>query len=181
MKNCPVCQAVLDDQATFCQACGTSLAAAPAPQAPPQTPPQTPPQAPPQQSYQQAYQQPMYAPVPMPDPFDHTAEFEAEDISESKPFCMLVYLLSVIGIIIALLARPDSKYTAFHVRQAIKFTVVEMLLILASAVLGFTVIVPIAGGICLVIITVLKIISFFQISAGKAKEPAIICKLGFLK
>lgn len=94
---------------------------------------------------------------------------------------MLVYLMGVIGIIYALLAGKDSKYVAFHVRQALKFEVVTILLGIVMALLCWTIIVPIVGGVCMAIVLVLKVICFFQICSGKAKEPAIIRSLGFLK
>ena len=94
---------------------------------------------------------------------------------------MLVYLLGTMGIIIALLAARDSNYIAFHVRQAMKITVTTILTIIVTAILCWTIIVPIAAGIFLTVIYVIKIICFFQICSGKAKEPAIIRSIGFLK
>lgn len=165
MKFCPQCGAQMDDAATFCPNCGAASG----------TQPNT--------GYaQQSYgQQPYAAPALAVDPYDHTADFDAQDISDNKVLCMLVYLMGAIGIIYALLAGKDSKYVAFHVRQALKFEVVTILLGLIAAVLCWTIIVPIAAGICIAIIFVLKIICFFQICSGKAKEPAIIRSLGFLR
>ena len=157
MKYCPKCGAQMEDNAVFCPNCGNN--------------------AQPNGSPNQA---PVYA-APEPDPFDHTEEFDAKDISENKVLCMLVYLMGAIGIIYALLAGKDSKYVAFHVRQALKFEVVTILLGIIMALLCLTIIVPIVGGVCLVIVLVLKVICFFQICSGKAKEPAIIRSLGFLK
>lgn len=157
MKYCPKCGAQMEDNALFCPNCGNN--------------------AQPNGSPNQA---PVYA-APEPDPFDHTEEFDAKDISENKVLCMLVYLMGAIGIIYALLAGKDSKYVAFHVRQALKFEVVTILLAIVMALLCWTIIVPIAGGVCLTIILVLKVICFFQICSGKVKEPAIIRSLGFLK
>ena len=94
---------------------------------------------------------------------------------------MLPYLMGTIGIIIALLACRDSAYTYFHVRQALKITVCTILVTIITAVLFFTVIVPIAGGICAVILFVVKIICFFQVCSGKAKEAPIVSSFGFLK
>lgn len=94
---------------------------------------------------------------------------------------MLMYLIGWIGTIIALLASKESRYVAFHLRQALKIEVVGILLVLISAVLFWTFIIPIAGGVCMIILLVLRIISFFQICSGKAKEPAIIRSLGFLR
>lgn len=166
MKPCPQCNNMIDDAAEFCPACGARFAAAQPAQAPV-------PNAP--------YAQPYAAPVPAYNPYDHTAEFDAKDISENKVMAMVAYLVPVLGIIIALLASSNSKYTAFHVRQALKLTVVSTLIGICSAVLCWTFIVPIAGGVCSVIVLVLQIIAFFQVCGGKAKEPAIIRSLPFLK
>jgi len=159
MKICPNCRSQLADESTFCPMCGKPLAG-PAPQNP---------------SYQQP---PMYAPV---DPYDHTAEFDPKDVSENKVIAMLLYLLGAVGIVIALLAANSSKYVSFHLRQALKFLVAETLLSLATILLAFTFIVPIAAGVMITVLSVIKIICFFQICKGKAKEPAIIRSLSFLK
>ena len=128
------------------------------------------------------YQQPVYAPpAPAYDPYDHTSEFDAKDISDNKVYCMLAYLLGTVGVILALLASADSPYTKFHIRQALKFTVVNILLAIVTAILCWTIIVPVAAGIMFTVLFVIKIICFFQICGGKAKEPAIIRGLGFLK
>ena len=166
MKICPNCNAQVDDNVAFCNNCGAQFVTQ-------------------QQQYntQQAYQmppQPMnYAPAY--DPYDHTAEFDAKDISENKVISMLVYLMGAIGIVIALLASNTSPYAAFHVRQALKFTVVEILALICTALLFWTVIVPIAYGARALTLTVIKFICFFQICSGKAKEPAIIRSLKFLR
>ena len=121
------------------------------------------------------------APTPPCDPYDHTAEFDAKDISDNKVVSMLVYLMGWFGIIIALLASHTSPYAAFHVRQALKFTVIEILAALCMALLCWTVIVPIAYGVFAVILFVVRIICFFDIRAGKAKEPPIVRGFKFLK
>ena len=74
-----------------------------------------------------------------------------------------------------------SKYAAFHSRQALKLDIVSTLLLIVSAVLAFTFIVPIAGAVCIAILFVVRIICFFQVCSGKAKDAAIIGKLPFLK
>ena len=134
------------------------------------------------QGFQQNYAggMPPYG-APYVDPKDHTAEFTPQDISNHKVFAMLPYLLGTIGIIIALLAAKDSDYIMFHVREALKLTVCAVLVGIISAVLCWTVIVPIAGGVCAIIILVVKIICFFQVCSGKAKEAAIISSFGFLR
>ncbi len=132
-----------------------------------------------QQGYPQGYQAPVYAPIAAKK-IDHTDEYDPSDISKNKIFAMLVYLLDFMGIIIALLAGP-SEYVRFHVRQALKFTVVEILTAICIAVLVWTIIVPVAGAIFLVVLLVIKIICFVQVCKGKACEPAIIRSIGFLE
>ncbi len=161
MKICPNCNATVEDNAVFCNNCGTQFVANP------------------QQPNYQVPPQPNYAPAF--DPYDHTAEFDAKDVSENKVISMLVYLMGAIGIVIALLASNTSPYAAFHVRQALKFTVVEILSLICTALLFWTVIVPIAYGVLMLTLTIIKFICFFQICSGKAKEPAIIRSLGFLR
>ncbi len=207
MKTCPTCGATLDDATMFCTQCGTNLQGAPdfantqgsasnqdtvnqdvtpnqgaANQnaAPNQgMPNQGMPNQGPMPGQGAPYQQ--YAQAPVFDPYDHTAEYSPKDISDNKVIAILVYLMGTVGIIIALLASKESPYVAFHLRQGLKFLAVEVLVGIVSAVLFFTLIVPIAGGIFLVVLWVIKIICFFQICSGKAKEPAIIRSLGFLK
>ena len=157
MKTCPNCNVQLDDAATFCANCGARIS-------------------------ESAQAQPQYtqntAVPPQGDPYDHTAEFDPRDISDNKVFAMLCYLMDFIGIIVALLATHSSKYTMFHVRQALKITVVSILSV-------FVLIIPFLGWIAFPILQgilwVIKIISFFQICSGKAKEPAIIRSFGFLR
>ena len=155
MKTCPKCQAQIDDNSAFCTSCGYAFA---------------------------AEQQPQPQPQPVnADPADHTAEYDPKDISDNKVIAMLVYLLGTIGIIIALLGSHESPYVRFHIRQSLKFLVIETLTVLAISLLCWTFIVPIVGCIFIMVLEVIKIICFFQICGGKAKEPAIIRSFGFLK
>ena len=118
---------------------------------------------------------------PIQDIYDHTAEFSAKDISDNKVFAMLGYLLGIFGVIIALLASHSSEYTMFHVRQSLKLIVADILLLLCIFYLAWTFIVPFAGLIMLTVFRVIKIICFFGVCSGKAKEPVIIRSLKFLK
>ena len=83
--------------------------------------------------------------------------------------------------IVGLLAAQKSPYVSFHVRQALKFTVVDVLLALCMLILCWTLIVPFAGAIMMLVLWVVRIICFVQICQGKAIEPVIIRSLGFLK
>ena len=150
MKICPRCNAQLPDEAEFCTNCGAQFA--PNPQV-----------------------APVYGTV---DPYDHTAEFDPKDISENKVLAMLVYLMGILGVIVAALMSNQSKYVAFHVRNSMKFMVCMILLAVCC-------IIPILGwivcGVGAIIIFVLEIIAFIQVCKGQAKDPAIIRELKFLK
>ncbi len=152
MKVCMNCHLQYDDAASVCAKCGAPLQQIP---------------------MQFRQQMPIIA-----DPTDHTAEYDPKDISDNKVFAMLPYLMSFIGIVIALLAAPSSPYTMFHVRQGLKLEVVSILL-------GIIAIIPIIGwlvfGVGGIVIFVVKIICFFRVCSGEAKEPPIISGLGFLK
>ncbi len=112
------------------------------------------------------------------DPKDHTAEFDPRDISDNKVFAMAANLLSVVGIIITLLAAQKSDYAMFHARQSLKISLCEVLcaVMLIVPFLGW-----IAAPICLVILFVVRIILFFQVCKGQAKDAPIVGNFGFLK
>ena len=184
MKICPNCNSPVEDSSLYCANCGTAV---PNPQTSQQDSQQS-------NAYQgQGYgQQPPYGQAyggyaqngygaPMVDPYDHTAEFDAKDISDNKVYCMLMYLMGVMGIIVALLASEDSKYVKFHLRQAMKLTVTQLLLSICAVVGVITIVVPLAAAVMIIVLKVIQIICFFQICKGKAKEPAIVRSLGFLK
>ena len=156
MKYCPNCHLTYEDNANVCGRCGGQLSYYPN-----------------QPQYQQA--QPAF------DPTDHTAEFDAQDISSNKVLAMIPYLMGWIGIIVTLIASASSPYAFFHVKQALKIEVCSTLLALIVAVLCWTIIVPVAGAVCFVILWVVKIICFFQVCKGQAKEPAIVKNFAFLK
>lgn len=122
-----------------------------------------------------------YAATPVVPEWDHTAEFDPKDVSDNKVIAMLVYLLGAVGILLALIGSSNSPYAAFHVRQSLKFMVIETLLAIVTAILFWTIIVPIAAGIFMGVLFVVKIICFVSICKGEAKEPAIIRSFKFLK
>lgn len=197
MKTCPNCGAQMNDNAKFCISCGAPSPAAyeEANQAQynyeqenaqqpvsPEGGYQQYDQGAQYNQYQQQYNQYQQAP-PYVNPYDHTAEFDPEDISKNKIFCMLAYLSGLIGIIVALLVSSQNKseYISFHVRQSLKFTILTTLTTLVIGVLSITIIIPIAGAIWLIILFVLKIIAFVQVCMGQAKEPAIVRAFPFFK
>ena len=171
MKNCPNCNASLADEAVFCTNCGTSVQGA-APQPNPQPNPQPYPQP-----------APYAQPASVASATDHTAEFSAHEVSENKLFALLVYAMSILGVIIALIANIGNKseYLKFHIRQSLKIFVTEIIVTFLTAVLCWTCIIPIAGTIAAVILLVLTVICFIQTCRNKSVEVPILNSFGFLK
>ena len=120
------------------------------------------------------------ATVPAVDIYDHTADYDAKDISENKVYALCAYAFDVLGIIICLLAAKDSPYAQFHAREATKITVATVIVAVLTSVLCWTCIVPVAGIVVLCILCVVKVIAFVQVCQGKAKEPWLVRSLTFL-
>lgn len=114
-------------------------------------------------------------------PWDHTHEFDAEDISENKVMALAAYILGPIGVIIALLAAQSSPYAGFHVRQGLKLTVLEALTTIVMLLLCWTLIVPVAATIFLIVLMIIRIIGFVHVCKGKAIELPIVRSMNFLK
>lgn len=163
MKNCPNCHAQLNDDAVFCVNCGAQIGANPNPQ-------------------QNAYAQPVPT-APVVSSTDHTAEFSPAEVADNKLFAALIYALSIVGVVIALLANLNNKsaYLKFHIKQGLKLFIANMIVTVASLVLCWTFIVPFAGAICSLIILVVDVICFVQTLRNKSVEPPIISGIGFLK
>ena len=151
MKYCSNCGAQLNDDAVKCEACGTEVSSSAASQA---------------ETKQNVW--------------DHTSEFDQEDIEKNKIFALLGYIFSVYGLIVTYLAAKDSPYAMFHAKQAIKITVAQTLLLLATTFLCWTCIVPVAAVVLACILAVVNIIAIFQVFLGYAKEPWLVRSLKFL-
>ena len=112
--------------------------------------------------------------------WDHTDEFDAQDISDNKVYALSAYLFSFFGIILCHLLAKSSDYAQFHAREALKIDIVTMVVYLLSCILCWTCIVPVAGILLGVILLVVRIICFVQVCKGQAKEPWLIRSIGAL-
>lgn len=179
MKICPKCNANLDDSVKFCQICGCDMTGVEAQYQASQEPQFNEPQYQPQYNQTPQYTQPQYQPAV--DPYDHTSEFDAKDISDNKVMALMIYVGGIIGVIIALLAANNSPYVGFHLRQYLKFFLVETVATIVGVILCWTFIVPIAAIGLAGALLVFRIICIVQICKGQAKEGLLVRKLGFLK
>ena len=86
---------------------------------------------------------------------------------DSKLFAFLATFLSVLGFIIALLAKKDDKYVMFYAKQSL----VIFIAWIVAAVVSF---IPIVGWIVNLFVLVLWIFSWIYALSGKEKETPII-------
>ena len=150
MGFCSNCGKELPDGAAVCPSCGASLSGA------------------------------VGAEPQVIEPWDHTADFDAQDISDNKVYALTAYLFSVFGVLLCNVLAKESPYAQFHAREALKLDVVMIVVYVLSCLLCWTCIVPVAGVILLMILVVVKIIAFVQVCNGKAKEPWLIRSIGAL-
>ena len=165
MKTCPNCHNQSADDTHSCPVCGTALDAL------------TPPPADYFQKKEPIRMPELIPADPAPDPHDHTEEFDPFDIQEARLACMCAYLLGVPGIIIALLMCPHSGYARFHIRQALKLTVLETLTGLVSVILCWTFIIPILGALLLLVLFVVRFLCFADVCKSSAKDAPLLRNL----
>lgn len=196
MKVCSGCNAVIDDEALFCTSCGKKFEEEINPQNSEST--EIPANEYSSENTNSAYNtnnagygnygygdgNPSYNNMDAAfavDPTDHTAEFDAEDISANKPFAMLVYIGSIVGLIVSILMKKDSRYLDFHIRQSVKIYIIELLCVLLCMFLSWLIIPMIIAIIAIIVLLVVRVICFVQVAKGQSKEPEIIKSIGFLK
>ena len=186
MKRCNSCNTLNEDYATVCFRCGRKLdaKAGGAPGAP----------RPNVQPGGVGVQNGGYM---YTSPFDHTREFSPEAISKGKPLAMAVYLLGTIGLIIGLF-NHDSEYVKFHVRQCVKYLILNSLVAscLVILTLFFVGTGALAGSLGMMkagtvflaiyliyrmVIGILMFIDFLWVGQGKAIEALLVRNLQFMK
>ena len=112
--------------------------------------------------------------------FDHTSDYDADDISANKVYALSAYILSFFGVLLCNVLAKESPYAQFHAREALKLDVVAIVVYVLSVLLCWTCIVPVAGAVLEIILIVVRIISFVQVCKGEAKEPWLIRSIGAL-
>jgi uncharacterized membrane protein len=94
---------------------------------------------------------------------------------EKKLFAFLATFLSIVGFIIALIAKRKDKYVMYYAKHSL---VIFVILIIAGALGRFFLIFPIAGDIINVALIVFSValwlISWMYALSGKQKEIPVI-------
>lgn len=184
MKRCSACNMLCEDYAIVCSRCGQRFAADEKREA---------------REYQSGQPEQRRAfSYTSENMFNHTGEFSPQEISREKPLAMLVYLGGILGIGFGLL-KSDSKYIQFHVRQALKYKILTMLvrfLFLPLLLLFMTIggAMQQMDGVSIVFLVfiilyfmyalmmfVFKIISFVWVCQGKAVEALLVRHIGFMR
>lgn len=166
MKKCIFCGNEVEEDTTFCPECGRRIKEEKQPQHQEYV------QSSAQVDYQQGNQnnQSYFNVQPQPQPKPST----------DKIFALVPYVCGILGSILAVLAAKDSQFVMFHVKQALKNDVVLSITTLIVALLAWTFVVPIAGGIFIIVLLVVKFIAFVGACKGQMNEMPIISKFDFL-
>ena len=94
---------------------------------------------------------------------------------EQKLFAFLATFLSIVGFIIAIIAKKNDKYVMYYAKQSL---IVFIAFIVSEIVHIVPVVGKIASGILYVITIVLWIFSWVYALSGKTKETPIIGQYG---
>jgi len=94
---------------------------------------------------------------------------------DSKIFAFLAILLSIIGFVIALIAKKDNKYVMFYAKQSLVLFIAWIILSLVSFILGF---IPFLGMLIHWIIylglIILWVMGLVYSLSGEMKEIPIV-------
>jgi len=97
--------------------------------------------------------------------------------NDRKLFAFLAVFLSIVGFIIALLAKKEDKYVMFYAKQSL---VLFIAIIAVSIIDWVLVFIPIIGWIAIVILNIILVIlwimSWIYALSGEEKEIPIVGK-----
>ena len=101
---------------------------------------------------------------------------KTEGQDDSKLFAFLAVLLSVVGFIIALVAKKDDKYVMFYAKQSLILFLTGIAVKVLTVLLAITIIGIIAIPIVWVLYAVIWVVVLVNSISGKEKEAPIIGK-----
>ncbi len=167
MIKCPKCGGINDDGIKFCAYCGAPVTAA--------------------GNFKEEFSEKVNEVVnEFQNPADYSGEFTQEDIQHNK----VISLFSYLGLLLLIpwIARPQSKYTRFHVNQGITLFIANIVVRFVDGVLrgilGDTAIfgpINLILNIASILLFVLMIIGIINAVSGKAKALPLIGKIQLLK
>lgn len=103
----------------------------------------------------------------------HSPKVSKKD--DDKLFAFLATFLSIIGFIIALIARRDDKYVMFYAKQSLIVFIVAVIAGIVGRILWF---IPILGNLIHIalniIVAVLWVISWIYALSGKEREVPFV-------
>ncbi len=95
---------------------------------------------------------------------------------DSRLFAFLAVLLSVVGFIIALVAKKDDKYVIFYAKQSLILFLTGIAVKVLTVLLAITIIGIIAIPIVWVLYAVIWVVVLVNSISGKEKEAPIVGK-----
>lgn len=111
---------------------------------------------------------------------DTTSEYDPHDIEDNKIMGILAYIGPLF--LIPLLAAQNSKFARFHTNQGLVLFIVDVILGVASKLIGL---IPFVGWIarivCGLVCFALMIVGIVNVANGKAKELPLIGNIRILK
>lgn len=114
------------------------------------------------------------------DTADTTASFDARDIEDNKVMSILAYIGPLF--LIPLFAASKSKFARFHTNQGLVLFILDVLLSVATAVLGLLPVVGwVAGTLSGLIVLALMIFGIYNAATGRARELPLIGNIILIK
>lgn len=108
---------------------------------------------------------------------EESAKQKSSKNDDSKLFAFLAVFLSIVGFIIALIAKKDDKYVMYYAKQSLVLFIAMVIARIISLILSF---IPIIGQIVSwtlwLLLVVLWVISFVNALSGEEKETPLIGK-----
>lgn len=102
-------------------------------------------------------------------------EEKIKKVDDKKLFAFIATFLSIIGFVIALLARKDDKYVMFYAKQSLVIFIISAI---AGILFPFFSLIPIIGSVIKVglniIIFILWLVSWIYALSGEKKDVLIV-------